>query len=62
MPARDHETPFDNPSLTEGYPLDDNERSELKRAIEDLERPAPPADERAPASSSTSERPARATA
>ncbi len=59
MPSHDHDTPFENPSLTEGYPLDDNERGELKRAIEELDQPTPPADARTPG---PVERPARAPA
>lgn len=59
MPTHDNETPFDNPPLTEGYPLDKNERSELKRAIEELERTSPPRDGR---SSDAAERPAAASA
>ena len=59
MPRHDNESPFENPPLTEGYPLDKNERSELKRAIEELDRTSPPRDER---SSDSAERPAAATA
>ena len=59
MPPDDNETPFENPPLTEGYPLDKNERSELKRAIEELDRTTPPRDGR---SSEPAERPAAARA
>lgn len=46
MPVDQKQTPFDSPPLTEGYPLDKNERSELERAIEELDRTSAPRDGR----------------
>jgi hypothetical protein len=58
MHGQDNETPFENPPLTEGYPLDRNERRELEWAIQELDRTSPPQDERP---GDSAERPAAAT-
>lgn len=43
------ETPFDNPTITNGYPLDKAERRELDKAIRDLEPSIDGSDSASPA-------------
>jgi hypothetical protein len=35
----EHESPFENPPLTDGYPLDAAERDALEHALHELEAP-----------------------
>lgn len=46
MPHPAGESPFDNPPLMDGYPLDKAERHELHKAIRDLDQSSPAHDDR----------------
>jgi hypothetical protein len=46
MSDKDTQSPFSRPDLSEGYPLEKEERDSLRRAIRELEGPVPSPPER----------------